>query len=377
MQIEVISKINYIKEEFALLSSLARSDGYPEGLLRFRKNIESKGQPESLIHRLEVVGNILEEGARAFKKDMDAVNEYFKCSSESAMCLAAAIILPSPWDFDVRAHRLPDYVRSQSFEDRCRRFICTCSGTFDTDAPAQKGGSEGLWQVSQWLEQSPLLPEEKWKLFSGFTNFESHLEPLTRLMKKAEAVLEKTKAQWEPLIDSFYKYWSRQCAQRDVIGDIKSIFHIDLKSGEQPHPLCLSPLLITMNTLSFTVDDEWSHNGWEMYALGLIYSEDVYLDYQFHTPGDDELLLNTAVRQLKLLSDKSKLEILRSIREKPAYGAQLARQMNLTTATISYHLNALIQEQLVNLERDNHRIYYSINQKTIQELVDYLNKELL
>ena len=86
---------------------------------------------------------------------------------------------------------------------------------------------------------------------------------------------------------------------------------------------------------------------------------------------------HNALSLLKLLSDKSKLEILLSIKKSPAYGAELARKMNLNTATISYHINAMVQEHLIELERINNRIYYSIHPETLQNLLDYIKKELL
>ena len=58
--------------------------------------------------------------------------------------------------------------------------------------------------------------------------------------------------------------------------------------------------------------------------------------------SEDEL-----ITALKLLGDKSKFEILRTVKDEGAYGAQLAKQMGLTTATISHHVNALLNRRLV------------------------------
>ena len=53
-------------------------------------------------------------------------------------------------------------------------------------------------------------------------------------MKKAERVLIKTKALWEPLLDDFKNYWTQMVEQRDVISDIAEIYHIHLtKPGEE------------------------------------------------------------------------------------------------------------------------------------------------
>jgi len=46
---------------------------------------------------------------------------------------------------------------------------------------------------------------------------------------------------------------------------------------------------------------------------------------------------------LKLLSDPSKFEILYFIRNKKAYGQEIAAEQKLTTATISHHMNTLMK----------------------------------
>nr|WP_242704347.1 winged helix-turn-helix domain-containing protein [Enterococcus sp. 665A] len=42
---------------------------------------------------------------------------------------------------------------------------------------------------------------------------------------------------------------------------------------------------------------------------------------------------------LKAISDKNKLEILSFLKEKSSYNLELAKQLNLTPATISHHMN--------------------------------------
>lgn len=376
MTIEIHAKINYVLEEKALLESIARPDGYPAHLLYCMHNIEKNIRSEALNHRFAIVSRILKAGAKALKKDMDTVNKYFKCFSQYDLCLADAVLLLGPWDQIGHASEVPAYLSHWKFQERCRRFLSIFEAFNPDTAQNETQNIFTLEQVSRCLDQSVLLPEEKWQFLSAFINWESHLKPLLQLFEKAEAVLNKAKNEWQPLIADFYKYWHQQAAQRDVIGDIKETFHIDLLAQEKQLPIRISPLLIRMNTISISLSNElWERTGYDLYCIGILYGEDVYLD--FALPKDSDTQMQNTLRILKLLSDKSKLEILLSIKKSPAYGAELARKMNLTTATISYHINALVQEHLIKLERINNRIYYSINPQALQALVDYIKKELL
>ena len=80
---------------------------------------------------------------------------------------------------------------------------------------------------------------------------------------------------------------------------------------------------------------------------------------------------------LKLLSDRSKLEILTLLKNKSMYGNELAKAMHLKTPTISYHMDALIDGNLVHIKKENNRIYYSLNKKEIESMIQYLHHKLL
>ncbi|MDD6305928.1 MAG: metalloregulator ArsR/SmtB family transcription factor [Clostridiales bacterium] len=80
---------------------------------------------------------------------------------------------------------------------------------------------------------------------------------------------------------------------------------------------------------------------------------------------------------LKALSDRSKFEILSYIKDKRAYGSELAKHMGLTTATISHHMSALFTCGLVELSKEYNRIFYRENKKAVEEVLDYCRKVLL
>ena len=80
---------------------------------------------------------------------------------------------------------------------------------------------------------------------------------------------------------------------------------------------------------------------------------------------------------LKLLADKSKFEILSYIRDKEAYGSELAQRLGLTTATISHHMSALLNANLAEMKRMDKRIYYTSNQKALEEALEYIKAQLL
>lgn len=109
--------------------------------------------------------------------------------------------------------------------------------------------------------------------------------------------------------------------------------------------------------------------------FGILFGDD--FDIRSSRTHEDAGYENYVMQVLKLLGDKSKFEILSYIRDKEAYGSELAKHLNLTTATVSHHMNALLAAGLVELKRADNRIYYSANKKALEEVFAYSRKILL
>lgn len=81
-------------------------------------------------------------------------------------------------------------------------------------------------------------------------------------------------------------------------------------------------------------------------------------------------------KSLKILSDETRLEILRLLILQPSYGKQLSNRLNLTTATISHHLELLSSVNLINVNRDKNTKYICANEEEIEKLISKLKNYL-
>lgn len=79
----------------------------------------------------------------------------------------------------------------------------------------------------------------------------------------------------------------------------------------------------------------------------------------------------------KVLSDKSKVEILKFINTKPAYGKEIAEALMLSTPTISHHMNVLLEIGLVETTVESNKIYYSMNREAMSKVLDEIKGYLL
>lgn len=76
---------------------------------------------------------------------------------------------------------------------------------------------------------------------------------------------------------------------------------------------------------------------------------------------------------LKALGDKSKFDILHSLLIAPKYNLELAEELDLTAATVSHHMNVLLSNKLVDIEKKEGRIYYTLSKETLTDLIKQIS----
>lgn len=92
--------------------------------------------------------------------------------------------------------------------------------------------------------------------------------------------------------------------------------------------------------------------------------------------SDEENLLIT----LKSLSDPTRFKILKLIKNNINYANEIAREVNLSAATINHHMTNLVNLRLVKIiiqEEDNKKVFYELNKSRFEELIEFIRRELL
>lgn len=93
---------------------------------------------------------------------------------------------------------------------------------------------------------------------------------------------------------------------------------------------------------------------------------------------DNQKILNDSKALFKALSDDKRIQIIKLTSERPWYNKELADYFNLTTATLSYHLNLLLSLNILSFEPSiNNRYYYSTNKVHLKRLFDIALNDLL
>ena len=83
-----------------------------------------------------------------------------------------------------------------------------------------------------------------------------------------------------------------------------------------------------------------------------------------------------AIKLFKCLADKSRLQILKSLLIEDMYVERLAERLNLTAATISFHLKKLEDANAVASRKEQYYTMYSIKKDVfMQNIMDIIKEE--
>ena len=86
--------------------------------------------------------------------------------------------------------------------------------------------------------------------------------------------------------------------------------------------------------------------------------------------------LNDRIQIFKNLGDKTRYEVLKLIASGEYSNKKIAAALDVSGATISYHLNALFTAKIIRMEKNNNRIEYVIDKDLLMEAMEDLKRDL-
>lgn len=118
-------------------------------------------------------------------------------------------------------------------------------------------------------------------------------------------------------------------------------------------------LSLFFNIYSWTVNihDYKEKQGW------------VVLGFRTHKFFFQKESTDRVERFLKMLSDKRRVDIIKMLSYKPYYGYEIAAKLELTPATVNYHINLLMDADVLTFDREENKVYYTLNKEKVKELL--------
>lgn len=88
--------------------------------------------------------------------------------------------------------------------------------------------------------------------------------------------------------------------------------------------------------------------------------------------GENHLTDEQMMNICSVLSDRTRIDILKMLKDGPVYGSQIAEKFGISNPAASYHLEQFTANGLVRIQKEGHRLYYYLKQDRIEQVINYL-----
>lgn len=201
----------------------------------------------------------------------------------------------------------------------------------------------------------------KWKMILMQKNYRSYMNQLFYILEKVIHIYDIYEEELKTFLNLYESDLSDQGKYDEFFKQNKLSFLDDyLEVHIYPS---------AANLASVFFDDKTKNKNCVWICFG------VYLMYT--NMQNETMCTEDICNTLKILSDKSKFEILNYISKQSAYGTQIAKEMQLSTATISYHMQYLLDKHLVEVEKRNNRMYYKCNKEAVVNFLRIVEKAII
>lgn len=373
---EISQEIDYIAEGVALLQHLGAGVNYSSDIKDMMNKKYDSPFKEGL-QKFELLERIEDAAKKAFRKNMTELKYYFeKVGPSDLSCAGNLALLWNTSDEHFQdTQEFAVYLEGLSEKDYCLKFGECLHGFYSPVQDSDKPKTEEPFTVISYLMKMELKDEEKWKLQKIFFERKEHQQNVLALLEKASTLLKGFSEELSGFSKTFTEYWTRELGEKNFAAYVRE--NMKMNFEESPLGYRVSPSFIRPNIVSFhaELDDDGTYLTPDYWKIGFLFGDD--FDFLTHRTNDAEGFEHYVTRVLKLLGDDRKFEILSYIRDKEAYGSELAKHLNLTTATVSHHMNALMAAGLVEIKRIDTRIYYTANKEILKDILERSKKLLI
>lgn len=208
------------------------------------------------------------------------------------------------------------------------------------------------------LDDMNITDDMKWKLIKLNTHANETLQILEAILTGVQSIYRSYAKGIQTFLQIYEDGLKQDYEQGDMLHHFLEENHIQLNDANKI--IYVIPSFSAYNAMILTETE---------YCTGHIY---IIWGLCITMKSEQRKILDREqiCSSLKLLSDKSKFDILRLLSTQRLYGAQLAKIMKLSTPTISYHLQALLNSGFIRLEKEDNRLYYQLNQDYVDLFFD-------
>lgn len=238
----------------------------------------------------------------------------------------------------------------------------------DTDITPTQTYTED--ELLQRLDEEMLSDEVKWRLWKVHKQIDQTISRLEEIFIYLHPIYVRYQALYRLAKEFFQQEHAQLYEGKDMYAYICEQCKVSMEEHE--NDVYVYPSLASCRRISFYLKGNKQAAAADC-ILDVMYGIGHTLRFLKEQEGITKKVLSNG---LKLLSDPSKFAIMQRVRHKSAYGSQLAEALQLSTPTISYHMQALLNAHFICCEKQHNRLYYKMNTAYMRKFIKTVRKEL-
>jgi DNA-binding transcriptional ArsR family regulator len=365
MKIKFLNKINYHTEAHAIIVSYIRDDDY-YAKIKDRHKQKYNIPLEDLDVLYKEISSIYSYVTSKIQIPKEKLKFYFSANEDKAPSLADVIM--SFVVYDDSKESIDKFMKFSKLQKLERYFSILNENLENLSIDFKQGEIDDKIYING-INNSNLSADSKLKYILLYYNFDEFFNEVYEIIHQ---IVEILKEKEEVLQSIANEYQNTMMAEYEKYGD-KLLENYDIKLSEEKN-LAIRPILIRSNVLvlkPINICDSIDNSNIQNAYIG-IHVKALFDMIKTYFINDARI-----ISILKAFGDKSKFDILKSLRDNQMYGVEIAKMLNLTTATVSHHMSNLYNLSLINFYADNNKINYMLNKNTIEELVKALENMFL
>ncbi len=221
-------------------------------------------------------------------------------------------------------------------------------------------------EIMNLINDLPIDSGVKWNLLLIIEDTKKYMNQYIELMYKILPIYLNLYSEIEPIIKDYGPYFVDMLNNKGEEGLEEITFSMiesDLITEDANNVLIsyISSFVLKISTTSPTPYFAWG----------------VQMEKVFQSMKERmENKLNERVQIFKNLGDKTRYEVLRLIANGETSTKNIAKALEVSSATISYHISALVTSHIIKYEKSNNHIGYLVDFKYIEEAYIGLKNDL-
>lgn len=233
------------------------------------------------------------------------------------------------------------------------KILHVCNTLFDNNVDTEE--CKSIDDIIAYLDSCELQPEARWKMLRIMQDPLFHIRKLIEIINSNMTAFEKAEKSVSVQLDKMLEQY------KILVSDYGDSHFFKLKAKITEASVIYPSLIFPMLQMLF------ENNCY----YGLLC--DRVVDNGRIRQSSGELLQ----QKLKALSDNSKMNIILSLKLRPKYNLEIAQELGLTAATMSHHMNVLLNCGLVGVEKKDGKVYYHLEMDNITEFIRELELTLI